>query len=133
MSIKDAVDLVIKSMVLAEGGEIFVLKMPTLRIKDLIEVITEEFCPKIGKDPNDITLKVIGPRIGEKMNEILISEIEYDLCRELDDMYVIAPNESNLGEEVPKGCLKLDTISTEHSNLLTKTEIKEILIELNLI
>lgn len=43
MSIPQAVRLVIKSIEIAKGGEIFILKMPTVRIIDLIRVFIEEF------------------------------------------------------------------------------------------
>ena len=43
MSINDAADLVLKAMTLARGGEMFVLKMPVIKIKDMIEVIIENY------------------------------------------------------------------------------------------
>jgi FlaA1/EpsC-like NDP-sugar epimerase len=46
MSINSAVDLVFKAAAMARGGEIFVLKMPALRIGDLAEVMIEEFAPR---------------------------------------------------------------------------------------
>ena len=91
MSISDAANLVLKSMVLAQGGEIFVLKMPVVLIKDLLEVLIEEFAPKFRKDPNSIKMEKIGPRVGEKLNEDLISPIEFEYCYETDDMYIVFP------------------------------------------
>ncbi|MFX1495309.1 MAG: SDR family NAD(P)-dependent oxidoreductase, partial [Promethearchaeota archaeon] len=72
LSISQAVGLVLKAAVMAKGGEIFVLKMPSIFIKDLIEILIEEYAPKIGKDPDSIKVKIIGPRMGEKINEVLI-------------------------------------------------------------
>ncbi|MHA1723522.1 MAG: SDR family NAD(P)-dependent oxidoreductase [Promethearchaeota archaeon] len=91
MSIHQAVDLVLKSAIIAQGGEIFVLKMPVVWIKDLIEIIIEEYCPQIGKDPKQIKIKTIGPRLGEKLNEELISPVEFSYCYETENSYVIYP------------------------------------------
>ena len=45
MSIKQAVQLVIDSAFLAQGGEVFVTKMPVIRIQDLAEVMINELAP----------------------------------------------------------------------------------------
>lgn len=47
MTLKDAVNLVMKSCEISKGGELFVLKMPIIKLKDLSEVIIEEVCKKI--------------------------------------------------------------------------------------
>lgn len=134
MSIEDAVDLVLKSVLYAEGGEIFVLKMPTIRIKDLIEVIVENYAPKLNKNPNQIKIKLIGPRPGEKLDEDLISPIEYDDCRELADMYVITNSKnSNIGNKISQEHLKMGYISTKFTEPLSKSEIEKTLKKLNLI
>jgi len=91
MSIRDAANLVLKSMVLAQGGEIFVLKMPTIRIIDLLEALVERYAHKYGKNPSDIKIDKIGTRIGEKLDEDLISPIEFSSCYETDDMYIVFP------------------------------------------
>lgn len=135
LTISQAVELVLKSAVLAQGGEIFVLKMPTLLIKDLIEVIIEEYCLKIKKDPSSIKIKTIGPRLGEKINEELISPIEISFCYETEDMYMIYPL-TNFGHNT---LIKTNHINgtkvainnnfhynTESTTTLTKEEIKSI-------
>ncbi|MFX0011954.1 MAG: SDR family NAD(P)-dependent oxidoreductase [Candidatus Hermodarchaeota archaeon] len=142
LSISQAVELVLKSAVLAQGGEIFVLKMPTILIRDLIEVLIEEYCPKIAKDKSSIEIKVIGPRAGEKMDEELISPIEFNRCYERDDMYIIYPL-TYFDEELNLNGKKVDGIqidpgkeffySTKNAPLLTKKEIKNILKEYKLL
>lgn len=91
LSISQAVELVLKTAVISQGGEIFVLKMPVVLIQDLIDVIIEEFASKIGKDPSSIKIEIIGPRPGEKIHEKLISSIEFSTCYETEDMYCIYP------------------------------------------
>ncbi|MFX1269501.1 MAG: SDR family NAD(P)-dependent oxidoreductase [Promethearchaeota archaeon] len=142
LSISQAVGLVLKAAVMAKGGEIFVLKMPSFFIKDLIEILIEEYAPKIGKDPKSIKINIIGPRMGEKLNEVLISPIEFSSCYELNGMYCIYPlahfNYDNSHYKVEKNGIKaiLDKdfhYNTEHATALSKDEIKDILRELKLI
>lgn len=142
MSISQAAELILQAMVLAKGGEIFVLKMPTIHIKDLIEIIIEEYAPKIGKNPNSIKIKVVGPRLGEKTDEYLISSIEFFSCYEMADMYVIYPM-LNFGGNIQareiirnSKAVKIDEnfkYCTENGKPLSKSEIKETLRKFNLI
>ncbi len=142
MSIADAGKLVLKSMIQAKGGEIFVFKMPTIRVKDLLEVLIQEFAPQFGKNPSSIKIKTIGSRNGEKLDEDLISRIEYHYCDEIDDMFIIRPpkesnevilkNEDSMVKKV--AILKKDkNYCTNSQDPIDKTKIKEILKKLNLI
>ena len=89
MSVSQAVNLVLRSMIISKGGEIFVLKMSTIRIIDLLEVLVEEYSKKIGISKDSVKIVKIGAGSGEKINEELISSTEYSSCYEMDDMYVI--------------------------------------------
>ena len=91
MSIEKAIDLVIKSITLAQGGEIFIFKMPALCIGDLAEVMIEKLAPKYGFNPQDIKIKMVGKRNGEKSYEDLMTENEALHAYETDDMFVITP------------------------------------------
>ncbi len=142
MSIAQAVNLVLKAMVLAEGNEIFVLKMQTIRIRDLIEVIIEEYAPSIGKEPNSITIRDVGPRLGEKFNEDLISPIEVPFCYEVENMYIIYPSIDFGGNQVDlttlaKGKKVSQTgdfsYNTGNQELMGKEGIRKLLRELELL
>lgn len=91
MTLKEATELTIKAMKTAQGGEIFVLKMPIISLKDLAEVIIEETAKKINIDPNSVEVAEIGLRPGEKMYEELMTMEEAKDALELPDMFVI-PN-----------------------------------------
>jgi FlaA1/EpsC-like NDP-sugar epimerase len=91
MSIKEAVRLVIDSSTLACGGEVFVTKMPVIRIKDLAEVMIHELAPKFGKKPEDIGIQNIGVKPGEKMYEELMNYEEIRRSWELDRYFVVLP------------------------------------------
>jgi len=91
MSIKEAVRLVIDSSTLACGGEVFVTKMPVIRIKDLAEVMIQELAHKFGKKPEDIGIQNIGVKPGEKMYEELMNYEEIRRSWELDRYFVVLP------------------------------------------
>jgi FlaA1/EpsC-like NDP-sugar epimerase len=79
------------SLFLARGGEVFVTKMPVIRVHDLAEVMIEELAAEYGYRPSDIPIEVIGPRPGEKMYEELMSEEEIQRSIELPKYFVIRP------------------------------------------
>jgi FlaA1/EpsC-like NDP-sugar epimerase len=143
LSLSQAVELVLKTALLSYGGEIFVLKMPVVLIKDLIEVIIEEFTPKIGKDPSSINIEVIGSRPGEKLNENLISSIEFSTCYETEEMFCIYPydyfgretiSNSNLINGAKLIVNKEDfQYSTEKAQPLNKEKIRSLLKNQNLL
>lgn len=91
MSIRDAVQLVIDSAALAQGGEVFVTKMPVIRITDLAQVMIEELAPRYGKDPVKIHVETIGVKPGEKMYEELMNHEETRRALELERYFVIVP------------------------------------------
>ena len=76
----EGVGFAIRCTELMRGGEIFVPKIPSMRIVDLVQAIA----PSCKVD-------VIGIRPGEKLHEILISEDESRQAVEFDDMFVVEP------------------------------------------
>lgn len=95
MPISEAVRLTLEAGAMAVGGEIFILKMPTLRIKDLLEVLIQEYAPTVGLDPASIPMRRIGLRPGEKMEEELLTEEE--LHRTTDSKRLLTVNPISAG------------------------------------
>lgn len=91
MTLRQAVQLVMESVFLAHGGEVFVTKMSVARIRDLVEVMIEELAPRFGQDPADIRISSIGTKPGEKLYEELMSEEEVRRTVELDRYFAILP------------------------------------------
>jgi UDP-N-acetylglucosamine 4,6-dehydratase/5-epimerase len=91
MTQHQASSLTIKAMEQAHGGEVFVLKMPVIKLSYLAKAVIESVAPKYGITPSDISIKQIGLRTGEKMYEELMTDIEARDAVELDDMFKI-PN-----------------------------------------
>jgi len=100
ITLEEGVELVLRALQEAEGGEIFISKIPSFKVVDLAKAI----CPNCN-------LKVVGIRPGEKLHEILITEEEARTTYEYDDYYVIYPQISWLrkieprkdGKKVPEG------------------------------
>jgi len=80
ITLGQGVNFVLSSLALMNGGEIFVPKIPSMRITDLARTIAPHL-------PHDI----VGVRPGEKLHEIMITQDDARLTLELGDRYVICP------------------------------------------
>ena len=110
--------------------------MRPLRIIDLAEVLVEELAPRYGKNPQAIKYKVIGMRPGEKMHEPLITTEESKYMTEQRGMFVLH-NVALLqfGIQIPtnKKADKMDEYNSGKMPLMSKKEIKEMLLKKKLI
>lgn len=100
MSIHDATRLVIDSSLIAKGGEVFVTKMPVIRIQDLAECMIEVLAPKYGYNPKDIEIKTIGSKPGEKLYEELMSGEETRRTCELEQYFSVLPAFKNIYKDI---------------------------------
>lgn len=91
MSIRESVRLVIESALLGKGGEVFITKMPIIRISDLAQVMIDELAPRYGEDPEDIQITKIGTKPGEKLYEELMSQEETRRTLELEKYFAVLP------------------------------------------
>jgi UDP-N-acetylglucosamine 4,6-dehydratase len=126
MSIPKAVELVLKAADIAQGGEIFIFKMPALRIGDLAEAMVDELAPQYGYNPESIKVEVTGKRAGEKIYEELLTADEAINASETEDMFIITPAAKT---QERKGISAKEYRSDQDGILLAKEEIKEILRE----
>lgn len=81
ITLQQGVDFVITSLGLMYGGEIFVPKIPSMRITDLARALAP-----------GLPVKVVGIRPGEKLHEVMITEDDSRQTLELADRYVIEPS-----------------------------------------
>lgn len=100
MTLQEAVRLVMESVFLARGGEVFVTKMPIARIEDLATVMIEELAPQFGHDPLCIQVETIGNKPGEKLFEELMNSEETRRTVELERYFVVTPAFTNLYESM---------------------------------
>ncbi len=91
MSIEEAAKLVIDSAVISRGGEVFITKMPVIRIKDLAEVMIDELAGHYGYKPEQIDINIIGSKPGEKLYEELMSDEETRRAVELKNYFSVLP------------------------------------------
>ncbi len=119
MNIHEAARLILNAVSISEGGEIFILKMPAVKVTDIAEVMIEHYAPKYGYKPEDIEIKLIGMRVGEKLNEDLMNPNEIYHAEEIDDLYIIH-------RDVVEDHLDFIYNSSE-IELLSKEEVLEIL------
>ncbi len=92
MSTDRAVDLAIEAAHAARGGEVFVFKMPAVRLDDLISAAIDVVAPLHGLDPSAITRRAIEPRAGEKSYEELMTEDESTRAHDIGEMYAVLPS-----------------------------------------
>jgi len=91
MTVGQAVELTKRALRLAHGGEIFVLKMPVVRLSDLADVVIDQVCRRKGWRTADIRVEISGARPGEKMYEELMTLEEAEQAAELPDMFAVLP------------------------------------------
>lgn len=133
MSIQESVKLVLDSAEMAKGGEVFVTKMPTVRIEDLAMAMIEELAPRYNKTPDQIEVVEIGVKPGEKLYEELMNSEETRRTIELKDYFSVLP--AFRGVSIDVDYSYPNTVSTavdkpyisEKEVPLTKEEIKHFL------
>jgi UDP-N-acetylglucosamine 4,6-dehydratase len=119
ISLDQGVHFVIRCIEQMQGGEVFVPKIPSMKMVDLAHAIAPE-----------AAIKIIGIRPGEKLHEVLISEDEARSTIELEDMFVVQPAAalwfghawSDQGNVLPDG---YHYASDNNHDWLTVEEIQE--------
>jgi FlaA1/EpsC-like NDP-sugar epimerase len=100
MTLHEAVRLVMESTFLARGGEVFITKMPVARISDLAAVMIEQLAECYGYRPEDIEIKIIGSKPGEKLYEELMNDEETRRTVELPNYFVVTPAFKSVYENI---------------------------------
>lgn len=124
ITLDQGINFVIRCIEQMQGGEVFVPKIPSMKVVDIAKVIAP------GAE-----LEAIGIRPGEKLHEVLIHEDEARLTIELDDMFVVQPSEAlwfghawkEAGQILPEG---FRFASDNNSHWLTIEQIEEIVAQI---
>lgn len=96
MTVEEAVRLVLDTLQMAKGGEVFITKMPVIRIEDLAHAVIRELASTYGHSPEKIDIEIIGSKPGEKLYEELMSNEEMKRSFELKNYFVVLPAFRNL-------------------------------------
>ena len=81
ITLEQGVNFVLKNFECMQGGEIFIPKIPSMKMVDL----AKSMAPQLG-------VKIIGIRPGEKMHEVMVPKDDSHLTLEFHDHYVIQPS-----------------------------------------
>ncbi|KXB08196.1 flagellin modification protein FlmA [candidate division MSBL1 archaeon SCGC-AAA382N08] len=125
ITLEQGINFVINSIERMEGGEVFVPKIPSMKIVDLAKAIAPE-----------AELEAIGIRPGEKLHEVLLPPEEARHAKEFDDYFVIEPefdfwNKENCkdGKDLPEG---FKYSSDNNDQWLSKKELRKLLKDLDI-
>src|SRR5690606_24413574 len=88
ITLQQAVELVLFSLEHMEGGEIFIPKIPSMRVTDLAEAMAP-----------GVPTRLTGIRPGEKLHEILLTDDEACHAVDAGDVYVVLPEHPWWGQE----------------------------------
>lgn len=100
ITLRQGVNFVLSSMEMMKGREIFVPKIPSMKIVDVAKTMAP-----------GLPLRNVGIRPGEKLHEVMISEDDSRTTVELDDRYVILPANSDrvMREYLEEGARPVET------------------------
>jgi UDP-N-acetylglucosamine 4,6-dehydratase len=80
ITLEQGVEFVLKNFSRMQGGEIFIPKIPSMKIVDLAKAMA----------PN-LPIKIIGIRPGEKLHEVMVPKDDSHITLEFDDHFIIQP------------------------------------------
>jgi len=120
ITLPEAVELVVNALFHMQGGEIFVPRLPSMKIIDLAKAIAP-----------DCEIEWIGIRPGEKLHELLITEDEGRNTVTYNGVYIVMPNLSwwerknyATGEKLPEGFMYS---SNTNEKWLTVEDLKKMI------
>ena len=92
ITLEQAVEFVLESFEIMQGGELYVPRIPSMKIMDLARAIKEDF-----------SYEEVGIRPGEKLHEEMISPDDSRRTIELSNRYCVSPIYAEWGFTPPKG------------------------------
>jgi UDP-N-acetylglucosamine 4,6-dehydratase len=122
ISLDQGINFVFSSFEMMLGGEVFIPKIPSMRILDLAEAIAPH-----------LPIKIVGIRPGEKLHETMVSEDDARKTCAMADRYVIEPEmiwwtrgafSLSLTDSVPEG---FSYASNTNDEWLSQNELKNLM------
>ena len=126
ITLDEAVDLVIKAIDEARGGELFIHKCPSFRVVDLAEAMLP-----------GCELEDVGIRAGEKLHEVMITDEDSRSAYEYEDYYIIYPELEWWSNHEVEGGKKVEDrffyASDNNEDWLTVEDLREALKDMDII
>jgi len=127
ITLRQGVNFVLSSLEMMKGGEIFVPKIPSMKITDLADIIVP-----------GIPQKNVGIRPGEKLHEMMVPLDDSRSTHELEDRYVIEPSfnfwesgEAKRYQQYPRVAEGFHYTSDSNTEWLDETELTKLLEEID--
>jgi len=138
MGLQESVRLVLRAAELAAGGEVFVLKMPALRIADLAQVMIRHLAPRFDRRPEAIEIVEIGAKSGEKLYEELLTDAEVPRAFGDEELIVYLGERAELEADEERRYLDFmhPVTSLYHSGhlpLMTHAQIEDFLVNVGVL
>lgn len=125
----EAFDLITNALKYGIGGEIFIRRLPSIKISDLIDVLKNYYNPNVN-------VKLIGIRPGEKIHEMLINESEIVRTYEFRNNFIITPSIKEWSQNltikpiyIQEGRLLLESLIKNYSSentVISKDKIEQL-------
>ncbi len=123
MSISEASSMILRVTRIMKDGEIYILKMPSIRIQDLAEGMLHVYESRFPIYKNTSYVKISKIRERERFHEFLITSEELPFCHDIGGMYKISKIEN-------KKPLTINKFSSETASRITKSELYKSINEL---
>ena len=124
MSIHEAASLILKVTHIAKDGEVFILKMPSVRIEDLAKGMISVYGKRFPIEKKNLPpIKISTAREGERFNEFLIAPDEISYCHDVGNMYKIS-------REATKKKTSIMQFSSETATRISQEHLHKIINEL---
>ena len=122
MSLSDAASMILKIGQAAKDSEIFILKMPTVKIEDLAKTMIQVYKEKnkLAKGPK---IKISKVRGYERFHEFLVTNDEIPFCHDIGDMYKITKKQV-------KHTISLKDINSATTTRISKNKLYQVINEL---
>lgn len=136
MTLSQAVNLIMDASKNSIGGEVFILKMPVIRLYDLAQVVVEETCLKLNINKEEVEVQTIGLRAGERRFEELMTKEESYCAFDLGNMYSVVSsiNSEFLLEFYEKyNAARVGSYNSADEAVLSKEQIRVLLKEEDLV
>jgi UDP-N-acetylglucosamine 4,6-dehydratase/5-epimerase len=120
ITLRQGVEFVLSSLAQTHGGEIFVPKLPSMRVADLARTLAPQ-----------LPHRVVGIRPGEKLHEALITEDEARTTVELADRFIIEPGwrEKAIAPGAKRVAEEFSYTSDRNDNWLDEVQLRRLLEE----